>query len=545
MNNDESYDYLLKNATIVDGLNNKEFKGSIIIKNDKIFQIIKNENDLKGIRANKTIDVNSRYIFPGFIDFHGHSDLQVLRDPQMKCKIQQGITTEIAGNCGVGMFPVDTLNHKATKNLIDSSKDVLGKADICWSDFSTYTSCIEKKGTGTNIMFLQAHSALRIAVIPGNSNREATSDEIKLMCNFLDRSLTQGCIGLSSGLYYAPCLYASKKELIALLTIVKAHNKIFAVHHRCEGDDVISSIEEVIDLARITRVRLEISHLKAIGIENQKHVEQIISLIDNARAEGIDVAFDQYPYDFGSTSISSMLPPSVLKLSRKNLKITLADKNERNRIKDLIKKGEGFDSLIKMCGFDNIRIMYLENHRDLEGLSFRNLAQKLYNKNDEDSCYDAFFDILIQEDGIALMEDVTQSIESLEKILSHEAMCFSTDALYSSSNPSVPTHPRSYSAAVHYLELFYKERHTLPLESLIYRMSGKPADRLHLQDRGSIEEGKKADLVICDLENLKDLSTLSESKNPPKGIDCVFVNGNLVYENNEMIGAPKGEILKL
>lgn len=545
MDNTENYDYLLKNAIIVDGLNTKKYKGSIIIKDNKIFRIIKNKDDLKGIKANNIIDVRSRYIFPGFIDFHGHSDLQVLRDPQMTCKIQQGITTEIAGNCGIGMFPVDTLNIKATNNLINSSQDVLGKADICWSDFSSFSSCIEKKGTGTNMMFLQSHSALRIASIPGNSNREATDEELKIMCNLLDTSLSQGCIGLSSGLYYAPCLYASQKELIALLSIVKKHNKIFAVHHRCEGDDVIASIKEVIELARITGVRLEISHLKAIGVDNQKYVEKMLSLIDNAKAEGLDVGFDQYPYDFGSTSISSMLPPSVLKLSRENLKIALADKCERIRIKELIKKGEGFDSLIKMCGFDNIRIMYLENHRDLEGLSFSGLAKKLYNKNDEESCYNAFFDVLIKEDGIALMEDITQSIESMEKILTHDLMCFGTDALYSSSNPAIPTHPRSYSAAVHYLELFYKDRHSLSLESLVYRMSGKSAKRLHLKDRGSVEEGKKADLVICDLENLKDLSTLSESRTPPQGIDYVFVNGNLVYDNYRMIGKPNGEIIKL
>ena len=545
MNNDETYEYLLKNANIVDGLNNKEFKGSILIKDDKISRIITNENDLKGIKANKTIDVHSRYVFPGFIDFHGHSDLQVLRDPTMVGKIQQGITTEIAGNCGVGIFPADAMNARACKNIIQATQDVLGKAYICWSDFNSFVSCIEKKGSGTNMMFLQSHSALRAAVIPGNCNREATSEEIKLMCNLLDESLSQGCIGLSSGLYYAPCLYASQKELLALLTIVKKRDKFFAVHHRCEGDDIISSIKEILELARITGVRLEISHLKAIGVENQKYVDQILSMIDSARKENISVGFDQYPYDFGSTSITSMLPPSTLKLTREELKEALIDKVEREKIKELIKKGEGFDSLIKMCGFENIRIMYLEHHRELEGLNFKELSEHLYSKTDEESLFSAFFHIILIEDGIALMEDVTQSVESLEKILKHDLMCFGTDGLYSSTSSSIPTHPRSYSAAVHYLELFYKERHTLPLEELIYRMSGKPAKRLALNDRGSIREGNKADLVICDLENLRDLSTLSNSRVAPKGIDNVFVNGELVYENNKIIGEPKGQIIRL
>lgn len=545
MDNNENYNYLLKNANIVDGLNNEKYKGSLLIKDNIIQKIIRDEYELKDIKASCIIDVDNNYIFPGFIDFHGHSDLQVLRDPHMKCKIQQGITTEIAGNCGVGVFPVNENDLNSKNALVSATQDVLGKEDICWKDFNSFLTRINESGCGINMMFLQSHSALRIAAISDNSNREATKEEIQTMCKLLDESLKQGCIGLSSGLYYAPCLYASKFELIELLKVVKSHNKIFAVHHRCEGDDVISSIKEVIELARITGVKLEISHLKAIGVDNQKYVSEILDLIDSAVKEGLDIGFDQYPYDFGSTSISSMLPPSILKLSRKDLKKVLSKRSERFRISELIKKGNGFDSLIKMCGFDNIRIMYLEHHRELEGLTFKELANKFYDSIEERYCYDAFFDILLLEDGIALMEDVTQSIESLEKILKHPYMCFGTDALYCSSNSLIPTHPRSYSATLHYLELFYKERKTLSLEELIYRMSGKSAKRLNLKDRGSIEEGKKADIVICDLNNLKVVSATEDSKISLHGIEYVFVNGHLSYEKNKVIGKPMGEIIRL
>jgi N-acyl-D-aspartate/D-glutamate deacylase len=542
---EKNIEYLLKNAMIVDGMNHKPFLGSITILHGKIDRILKNGEDLSLINASTTIDVNKRFLFPGFIDFHGHSDLQVIRDPSMMCKIQQGITTEIAGNCGVGVYPIDINNKSIVGSINNSTKDVLGEGNYSideynWSDFKTYTDYVKREGSGTNIMYLQSHTALRCNAILGNPNRAATKEELDLMCNLLDKSLSQGCIGFSTGLYYAPCLYATREEMIALLSVVKKHNKFFAVHHRCEGDDVIKSIEEVIELAKITGVRLEISHLKAIGKDNQKYVPLILSLIDKAKSQGVDIGFDQYPYDFGSTSLSSMLPPSYLKLSHEDLKSALGNEEDRAKMKNLIIKGIGFDSIIKMCGFSNIIIMYSEHLRELDGLTLLQCADRLYGNHCETSMFNAFFDILRDEDGICLMEDITQSVESMQKILSHSLMVFGTDSLYSGG--ALPSHPRSYHSVPHYLSLFYKHLHTLPLEELIYRATGKSAERLNLINRGRIKEGYFADLIICDLENLEDLSA-KNTQNPSKGIDDVFVNGIHVFHKGEIIANPSGNLL--
>lgn len=538
-------DFLLKNAIIVDGMNNKPFFGSVTILKDKIDKIYKDGESLLDINAKEVIDVNNRYLFPGFIDFHGHSDLQVIREPSMKCKIQQGITTEIAGNCGVGVFPIDTNDSSIGELINDNVKDVLGEGkysshEYNWHDFSTYTEYVKKQGSGTNILYLQSHTALRCNAVKGNPNRVATENEIKTMCEYLDKSLSQGCIGLSSGLYYAPCLYASKEELIALLTVVKNHNKFFAVHHRCEGDDVINSLEEVINLAKITGVKIEISHLKAIGVENQQWVDKMLNMIDKASECGVSIGFDQYPYDFGSTSLSSLLPPSYLQLSRSDLKLALNNKDDRNKMKNLIKKGEGFDSIIKMCGFSNIRIMYSEHFRDRDGLSLVECSKQLYNSDDEESLFNTFFDILRDENGICLMADVTQSIDSMEKILKHPLMVFGTDSLYSGA--SLPSHPRSYHSVPHYLSLFYKKLHVLPLEELVYRATGKSAKRLNLDDRGRINEGCFADLFVCDLDNLEDLSD-DNTQLPSKGIDEVFVNGKHVLSLKNIVDIPSGRII--
>jgi len=209
-------------------------------------------------------------------------------------------------------------------------------------------------------------------------------------------------------------------------------------------------------------------------------------------------------------------------------------------MKNLIIKGDGFDSLIKMCGFSNISIMYSEHLRELDGLTLLQCSDMLYGNHDEDNMFNAFFDILRDEKGICLMEDITQSIDSMQKILSHSLMVFGTDSLYSGG--TFPSHPRSYHSVPHYLSLFYKKLHTLPLEELIYRATGKSAERLNLHDRGRIKEGCFADLVICDLNNLEDLSS-KNTQEPSKGIDDVFVNGIHVLHKGEIFNKPSGKLI--
>ncbi len=537
--------YILKNATIIDGSNNNCYLASILIENNKIKKIYKDNIDKKEQASFTIIDCSNKILTPGFIDVHGHSDLQILRSSDMKAKIQQGITTEIAGNCGIGPFPIDLKNKEIIKSMHDLTKDVLGSYDYNFYDFESFSKIANNNLPNTNVLFLQSHTALRANVILPNANRSATDEEIKHMCNLLDKSLSQGCIGLSTGLYYAPCLYAEKKELIELLKVVKKHNKIFCTHHRCEGDDVINSLNEVISLAKEVGVKLEISHLKAIGVENQKYVDQMLSIIDKAKDEGLNIGFDQYPYEYGSTSLYSLLPPTYLKLSYSELKVALNDKHERDKIKSLMKNAQGWDSIVKMCGFENIRTMYLETQRELENKNIKELSLLLKNRDDENSCYDTLFDILLKEEGVALMIDVTQSLENIEKILNHPLMCFGTDAIYSGDEKStIPSHPRSYQAAVHLIDVFYKQRKTIKLENLIHNMTYKSALRFKIEKRGLLKEGYYADIVVLDINKIKDLSTLEDIKIAPNGIDYVFVNGNLVYKNKQIINSHSGSIIK-
>lgn len=522
------YDYFFQNATIIDGSGSPSFEGDVGIIGDTIVKVSPGGTTPSG----RAFDATSLILCPGFIDIHGHSDLEVLRKSSMQAKTMQGITTEVAGNCGIGVYPVPQEREALSEQVVD----VLGHyPSYPWQDFSGYAKAWSEQGSGTNMAFLQAHSPLRLAVLGGNANRKATRDEVKQMCSLLDTSLQQGCIGFSSGLYYAPCLFADREELLELLSVTARHKKLFSVHIRCEGNDVIKAIAEVLSLARQTGVILEISHLKVIGRENQIFVPAVLAMIEDARLQGIDVLFDQYPYEYGSTSLFSLLPPDYVRLSRDDLRQLLQSPHERVVIKEEMEDPKGWDSLYELCGWDNITILALDSNPQYEGLTLSEVASQRGQ-----GPFDSFFDLLIEEKGTALMTDLTQNQDSLKRILSHPLMCFGTDALYAGTK----AHPRSYQAAIHLIDRYWKQQEVLPLETLINKMTFMVAQRLGLHDRGRIAEGMKADLVIFDALLLKDNSTVMNPMASPDGMVLVMVNGKLSLFEGEHIDSRSGELLR-
>ncbi|WP_320127689.1 D-aminoacylase [uncultured Sphaerochaeta sp.] len=523
-----AYDIYFKNATIVDGIGNDSYVGDVAIKNDMIEKIGKGEGNPSG----QIFDATGLVLCPGFIDIHAHSELEVLRDPSMAAKIGQGITTEVSGNCGIGVFPV----KKDDANLYGFVRDVLGSyPSFGWKDFSRYLSAVEEKGNGTNMAFLQSHSALRCYALEGNPNRSANSVEVKEMCSLLEESYKQGCLGFSSGLYYAPCLFAGRGELIALLEVTKRYDRLFAVHIRCEGDDVIEALQEVLELAKYTGVRLEVSHLKAIGRNNQLLISQMLSMIETARLDGLDVLFDQYPYEYGSTSLFSLLPPQYLRLERGDLQTLLGSPKEREAIKAMMKDPQGWDSLYELCGWDNITAITMDSNSQYEGLTFTEIA----NRRNQGP-FEAFFDLLKEEKGSAVMTDITESQESLKKIMTHPLMCFGTDALYAGEK----CHPRSFQAAIHFIDKYWKQKQVMSLEQMIYKMTGETASRLGLSDRGRVKEGYKADLVLFDPKIIKDNSSASNPKAKPDGLLMVLVNGKIALNDGTPTHCCAGVILK-
>lgn len=527
------YDYLLRNGIVVDGSGSSSFVGDVGVKDGRIVSI----GNLAGDVAVHECDCAGLVVCPGFVDMHGHSELEALRTGCMYGKIAQGITSEVAGNCGVGVYPLGSTTQ-TVETVREMTRDVLGDYDGAWdwTSFGGFADKLSAQGVGTNMTFLQAHSALRCAAIEGNPNRAATSREIELMVELLNQALDEGCVGFSSGLYYAPCIFADRAELLALLSAVARKGKIFAVHHRCEGDDVLSSLKEVLDLAQETGVRLEISHLKAIGRKNQGKVPRMLQMIEEYRSQGVDVLFDQYPYEYGSTSLFSLLPPEYLRLSRDDLRQRLVEPEHRTIMRRAMEKPDGWDSIYELCGWKDIAVVSLDATDEYDGMSIADIAVKRSQEP-----FAAFFDLLAQESGAAVMVDTTQTEESLKLIMRHPLGCFGTDALYSGGR----CHPRSWAAAVHLLDKYWHQDEVLPLEQTIRRMTYEPARRLGLLDRGLVKEGFQADLVVFNPLTIHDNATVLNPTALNTGMELVMVNGIVAYQKGSFTHKLSGSVLIL
>ena len=518
---------LFRNATVVDGTGATPFRADVLVCDDVIESV--DTTQKQHITAERDIDCSNRILCPGFMDMHAHSDLELIRNPSMPYKVQQGITFDLSGNCGIGVFPWRPGDEPRFF-------DIIGHYDNWdWTDFDSYSSHLK---TGINCGFLQSHSCLRISAIEGNPNKEATEAEVEKMCSLLEKSLEQGCLGFSSGLYYAPCMYATEEEIISLLEVVKKHDAIFAVHHRCEGDDILPSIDEILSYVRRTGVRLEISHLKAIGRKNQDKVPQVLEKIHRMRDEGFDIAYDQYPYEYGSTSLFSLLPPDVLKNSPQDLSAllerTATDRTLRDSIVAEMTNPHGWDSIAELCPWEDISIVTMESSPEFNGMDMKTIARNLSMDP-----FDALFHLLAKEKGYALMSDITQSRGSLERIFADPLMCFGTDALY--TGPFA--HPRSANGAIHMLY----ERCILgsyPFEEVIRKMTSEVAARLRIRDRGIIRKGFKADAILLDPATLKDNSDMAHPFAMCTGLEAVLVNGTFALENGKPTGSLSGEVVR-
>ena len=449
------------------------------------FKRIRYPNDSL-LASAETIDFNGDYLFPSFVDFHCHSEFLYLREPTVAIRRDDLIGREVVGNCGISIYPIseDVGKRRLLQNnvlsILGNWPDNLPE----WNGFGQFKRVFDSLPIANGIGFLQGHSALRIAAMDGNINRKAEKSEIVRMQRMLDESMASGALGFSTGLYYAPCVFADENEILALLEIVREHDGLFAIHRREEGNEGLASTAEAIGYAKKAKVRLQISHLKAIGDSNQNQVDAILNMIDRAREEGLDVAFDQYPYVYGSTSLASLLPPQILSDGESVYKAKLMDDvSYREKAKSLMMNPLGFESIAQLVRHDKIFIQYSDSFGELIGKSISEIAS-LWNKDS----IDVILDIIARENGICTMRDLTQSEENLIKIMSHPLSLYCTDALFAGKI----WHDRSRNASRHMLRNYSKQ---VGIENLVRRATSQSAERLRLEDRKRIVEGAVVELV--------------------------------------------------
>ena len=526
-------DLKIEGAEVVDGTGALGSRGDVGVRDDTIVAV----GDLSREHAGRTVHAAGKVVAPGFIDMHSHSDWRLWENRRAESKIRQGVTTEVVGNCGFSPAPVAP---EFRDELRGFALHVPPGMDFSWPSFDAYLSALDRGGLALNVAHLVGHGTLRIAAM-GFVRRAPTPDELARMRALLAEAMDEGAFGISTGLIYAPGSWSTTEEIVEVSRAAARARGFYASHMRGEGATLLQAVTEAITVGREADMPVQISHLKAAGRPNWGKVADALALIDAARAEGLDVLADAYPYTASSTSLRTVLPDWVLEGGVDAMLGRLRDAGERKRVRDAV-LSTGGESMALRVGWDNIMIVGTRKRRDAEG---RRLAEIAAARKLEP--VDAMFELLLDEEGRAGVILFQMDEADLRRALAHPAVMVGSDG--SSLAPTgaaaaMKPHPRSYGTFPRVLGRYAREERTLSLAQAIHKMTGMPARRLGLRDRGVIREGARADLVVFDARRVIDVATFEDPHRYPSGIEHVIVNGRLVIKDGEHTGSLPGRVLR-
>lgn len=493
-------DYLFSNGIIVDGTGDASFLADILTHDDRIMRVGRN---LSAPGAT-LVECTGLTLTPGFIDSHTHSDLQVVEGRTEK--LRQGVTTEVVGNCGFSAYPPakDPADLRSFANGIFCGDDQWG-----WPSTEAYLRSIEESSTA-NVVSLVGHGSLRIAVA-GNKQGAVTETELLSMESLLAEALDAGAAGFSTGLMYAPGSSAPTEELQRLCSVTARHGKIYTSHIRSYFSGLVDAVEEQIDLARHSGGKLQISHLQAVGATNWHLQASAIDAMEQARAEGIDVEFDCYPYVAGSSVLTQLLPQSALDGGIAALMARLRNPTDRQTIRDEVLRSIPWR-------WSDIYISSVGSEANLSAIG-KTLVETAGERGSEP--VDIVLDLLLQEEGDANMLCFNQSAENLRASLTHPFATIISDGFYVKGRP----HPRLHGTFPLLLGTVSRDRGWLTLPEAVHKITGKPATRYALRERGLLQPGYFADIVVFRADTIDSPATYESPELGPLGIQSVYRNG--------------------
>lgn len=527
------FDILIKNARIIDGTNTPWYKGDIGIINDRIEFIGKSI----GEKTNIVIDANEKFVCPGFIDSHTHFDLGPFsflnfQDHLLKRRLYQGITTQITGCCGCSAAPVTEKNK--IEWLIDYGINNTEK--IKWNDYGEYLDELSKQELGTNYIGYVGHGTIRFNVL-GFSDRKPNREELEEMKSILRKSLKEGAIGMSTGLIYPPGVFADTEELIELSNVLSEFNAIYASHIRNESNDWINSVKEVIEIAEKNNITGIVHHMKVKSPKHKELVKECLDIVYEARNRGVDITFEQYPYEASWTGLSAILPSWTFEGGNVATLKRLRDKSISNKIKEEIFEEYGWKNHEdELEGSKKILIVEAKKFEDYIGKTLYEISE-IINK----SPIDAAIEILIGSNLNTSAAYFGISEECIKTILSSPLTMIGSD-----SGPSKiggGSHPRNNGTFPRILGKYVREENIISWENAVFKMTGFPASKFNLINRGLIKQGMFADIVIFDPKIISDGATYIDPFEKPKGIDYVIVNGCISIQNSEFTGNVDGKVI--
>jgi N-acyl-D-amino-acid deacylase len=501
----QSYDILIKNGKIIDGTGNSWFYGDVGISQGKIVKV----GSLNKSTAARVIDAQGLIVAPGFIDVHAHIEGGESTTPTADNFIYDGVTSVVTGNCG-------------GSNV----------------DIAKYFLRLDSLKTSINIATLIGHNTVRRAVM-GDLQRDPTADEQERMQQLIEKAMQEGAVGMSTGLIYVPGTYSKTPEVVGLAKVAAQHHGAYASHIRDEGDHVTDAVNEAINIGREAKIPVEISHFKVTYKPNWGRSVEIIGLVENARAEGLDVTMDQYPYIASSTTLDTTMPTWVFAGGRDSMKMRIDHPATRLKIK------KEMVTNLKSKKLKNYSYAQVARYTPDTTYNGKNISEINKLRGRRANAIEEAETILDMVGAINRTQMVYFSMDEadLTRILQYPFNMIASDAGIAKYGAGMP-HPRAYGTNARVLGRYVHEMKVIRLEEAIRRMTSLPAQKFNLRDRGLIREGMAADLVVFDEKQVGDAATFSKPHAYSKGFSYVLVNGEVVVDQGKHTGVRSGHVLR-
>jgi N-acyl-D-amino-acid deacylase len=529
---------LIHNGRIIDGTGNPWYKADILVENGRIRKIAPQLDE----DVATSIDATNKVISPGFIDAHAHSDIYLLVNPQGESMIHQGVTTQVCGNCGSSLAPLNDVNRDLIKTRYGPLADEI---TWDWNSFHDFLNKLENQGTSINFVSFVGNATVRTAVM-GMEYRAPTILELNEMKMLVNAAMKEGAFGLSTGLYYSPSGFADTQEVIELCHVISPYGGIYHSHIRGESAMVVDSVQEAITIGEEANVPVEIAHHKAYGKAYWPLIDQTLILMEQARERGVDVTCNVYPYLFGQTGLSAMIPYWAHAGGRLALIQRLRNPETRDKLKRDMRHGLlGWESHVKATGWETIIVARCPVHEEYEGRSIAQIAV-----NAERDPYEVALDLMLEGlegKGRTSIRIFGQGAEDRRKVLKSPLSTIGSDGYALAPYGILGKgfyHPRMYGCFPRLFRKYVREDGLLRLEEAVRKTTSSVAQKLGIHDRGLLREGMWADIVIFDPNRIADKATETEPYLYPEGIDYVIVNGEVTVQKGEHTTALAGHVLR-
>jgi len=529
-------DVVLRGGWIVDGSGNPRYQGDVAVAGDRIAAV----GVLGAAQARETVDVSGLVVAPGFIDMMGQSEINVLIDNRVLSKITQGITTEVTGEGG----SVAPLTDQLVLDDSDAMKKWRYRED--WRDLDGYFAQLAKQGSTVNIATFVGATQVRLAVV-GKENRAPTGPELAHMAALVDSMMEQGALGLWTALEYAPASYSTTDEIIALAKAARRHGGVYASHMRNEGILIDAALDEVFRIAREAHIPAEVSHLKVSGRQSFGRMPHVLARIDSARAAGLDVTADQYPYVAAATSLDATIPTWAESGGWDSLLVRLRDAATRARLHaEMVHPRDGTEGFYNEAGGGGgilVTGVFQDSLRYMQGKRISEIAALRQRDPIE-----TIFDVVLAEGGhrsdavyfVMSEADVRDAMKTWWVAVNTDFGGVAPDGPLGSQS----AHPRAYGTFARILGRYARDLKLFPLEFAVRKMTSLAAQRVGLYDRGLLKPGMAADITVFDPNSVLDKATFEQPHQPSVGFAYVFVNGQKVLDHGRVTAARPGHGLR-